>query len=411
MEESMKTNAAGKSNKRIIIAVVSVIILALGALGLTYYRNQKNYVSTDDAKITGDILNASSKLPGKVSKINVANGAQVKKGDVLFTLEADQFQLQLGQAQAALDVAQAQLLKLQSGARDQEVAGAQSMVDQANAALNGANTTKDNLQATLKSVQSQYNSLLEKMQSFKNPSTGEYDAGYAISQLDGARAKGALTEAQYTVKAQAAEQLFSGKLQYENQITQLKEQIKAVDTQISAAKAGLDGAQSKLSLTKTGASDKDVAIVEAQVKAAQAAFDLAKLNLENASIKAPADGTVVQVSIHEGDMIGAGQAAVSMVDFSKLLVTANILEGDLDRIIPGEDVTMSVDSFPGVTFEGTVKEKGLATTSVFSLFSTDNASGNFTKTSQRVPVKITVTPNGKALIPGMSVEVKVRVIK
>ncbi|MDP4090056.1 MAG: HlyD family secretion protein [Bacillota bacterium] len=409
MEKSTKTNTSGKSKGKIIMAVGAVIVLALGGFGVNYYINQKNYVSTDDAKITGDILNASSKIPGKVLKINVAEGGKVKKGDVLFSLETEQLQDQLNQAQAGLDVAKAQLSKVEGGARAQDIEGAQSLVDQANAALGGANTTKSNLQSTLSSIQSQYNNLVSQMASFKNPSTGSYDASYAIGQLDAARANGLLTEAQYTVKVQAVQQLFAGKLQYENQISQLQGQIKAVDAQISASKAGLDGANSKLSLATAGASDKDVAVVEAQVKAAQAAYDLAKLNFDNSEIKAPQDGTVIQVNIHEGDMIGAGQAAVSLVDLSKLQVTANVLEGDLQRISPNEKVTMTIDSFPGTTFTGTVQEKGLATSSVFSLFSTDNASGNFTKVSQRVPVKVTLDSNGETVIPGMSVEVKIRV--
>ncbi|GFP76226.1 HlyD family secretion protein [Clostridium fungisolvens] len=408
MEKSVKSN---KSKGKIILAVGAVLVIALGGFGVKYYVDQKNYVSTDDAKITGDILNVGSKLPGKVLKINTTVGANVKKGDVLFTLEADQLQYQLNQAQAALDVAKAQLTKVESGARAQEVAGAQSMVDQATASLNGANTSKSNLQGTLNTLQSEYNKLVSQMDSFKDPSTGDYDASYAMKQLDTARAKNLLTEAQYTVKAQAVEQLFSSKTQLENQISQLQGQIKAIDAQISAAKAGLEGANSKLSLTNSGASDKDVAIVEAQVRAAQAAFDLAKLNFENSEIKAAQDGTVVQVNIHEGDMIAAGQAAISVVDLGKLQVTANVLESDLERISANEKVTMSVDAYPGVTFTGTVKETGLATTSTFSLFSTENASGNFTKVSQRVPVKITLDSNGKAVIPGMSVETKIKTTK
>lgn len=411
MEKTIKTNRSGKAKGRIIITVGLLILLVLGGFGINYYIDLKNYVSTDDAKVTGDILNASAKIPGKVSKINVVEGDKVKKGEVLFSLETDQLLYQMNQAKAALEVAKAQLAKAESGARAQEVAGAQSMVDQASAALSGAKTTKENLESTLKTVQSQYNDLINQMGSFKNPSTKALDSGYAMKQLDTARAKGMLTEAQYTVKVQAVEQLFSGKLQYENQINQLNGQIKTVDAQISAAKAGLDGANDKLSLTNAGASDKDIAIIEAQVKAGQATFDLAKLTFDNSKVRAPEDGTVVQVNVHEGDMIGAGQAAISIVDFSKLEVTANVLEADLERIASKQSVTISIDSFPGNTFTGKVSEIGLATTSVFSLFSMDNASGNFTKVSQRVPIKITLDAGDKNVIPGMSAEVKIKVTK
>lgn len=402
-------NTKGKKSKTKILAIVGIVlIVVLGAFGVNWYMDQKNYISTDDAQITGDILNASAKIPGKVLKINVAEGDTVKKGEVLFSLETDQLQDQMNQAKAALEVAKATLNKAVGGARAQEIAGAQALVQQADAALNGADTTKANLEGTLKDVEKQYNDLISQMDNFKNKSTGKYDANYAIEQLDSARSKGAITEAQYTVKVQGIQQLFAGKLQYENQISQLKGQLKTINAQIAAAKAGLSGANDKLSLTTEGASNKDIAIIAAQVKAAQAAFDLAQLNYNNAQVKAPADGTVVQVSIHTGDVIGAGQPGISIVDMSKLKVTANVLESDLERVGIGQKVTMTIDAFSGEKFTGTVEKKGLATASVFSLFNTANASGNFTKVSQRIPVKIGFSTNGEAVIPGMSAEVKIK---
>lgn len=404
MENANKSKSKGK-----IIALVGlVIILALGGFGANWYIDQRNYVSTDNAKVTGDIFNASAKIPGKVLMINATTGSQVKKGDVLFTLETEQLQDQLNQAQAALDIAKAQLDKAAGGARTQEITAAQAGLDQAQAGYNSAAASKDTLQTTLNDVEAQYNTLLSNMSFLKNAS-GKYDATSVIASLDKLLAAKKLTDAQYTLKVNSIQQMVSAKSQLETQLDQLRGQINAVTAQISGAKAAMDAANSKLSLTSAGASDKDLAIIQAQVRSAQAAYDLAKLNFANASIKSPADGTVVQVNIHTGDMVAAGQTALAICDFNKLQVTANVLENDLERISLKQKVTMTIDSFTGEKFEGTVEEKGLATASVFNLFNTDNASGNYTKVSQRVPVKINLNAKGKPVIPGMSVEVKIKV--
>ena len=406
----MKNKTSMKKGKTLLV-VGLVMAVGLGGFGYNWYSDRVNYITTDNAKITGDIINASSKVSGKIAEVKVTSGTKVKKGDVLFTLEADQAQAQLNQAQAALDVAKAQLDKVAGGARSEEIAQAQAMVDQSSASVSGTVTNKTNLQNTLYDTQLKYNDLISKMASFKNPSTGDYDANYAIGQLDAALKKGSIEEAQYTVKVQSIQQLFAAKQQYETQISQLKGQINAVDSQVSAAKAGLSAATSKLSLTNSGASNKDIAVLEDSVKVAQANYDLIKLNLDNTEIKAPMDGTIVQVNVHVGDNITPGQGAISLVDFSKLQVTAYVLENDLEKVKVDENVKLSVDAFSGVTFNGKVKEVGLATASVFSLFSSDNASGNYTKVSQRIPVKIDFDAANQAVIPGMSATAKIKISK
>lgn len=398
-----------KSRTLLVIGLIMVVVS--GGFGYNWYSDRINYITSDNTKITGDIINASSKISGKVSEVKITSGTKVKKGDVLFTLEPNQAQAQLNQAQAALDVAKAQLDKVEGGARSEEIAQAQAMVDQSSASVSGTITNKTNLQNTLNDTQSKYNDLISKMESFKTPSTGEYDANYAIGQLDAALKADAIKDASYTVKVQSIQQLFAAKQQYESQINQLKGQINAIDSQISAAKAGLGVANSKLSLTNAGASNKDIAVLEDSIKVAQANYDLVKLNLDNTQIKAPMDGTIVQVNIHVGDNITPGQGAISLVDFSKLEVTAYVLENDLEKVKVDENVKLSVDAFSGVTFNGKVKEIGLATASVFSLFGSDNASGNFTKVSQRVPIKIDFDAANQAVIPGMSATAKIKITK
>lgn len=298
-----------KNKGKTLLVIGLIMVVVLGGFGYNWYTDRINYVTTDNAKITGDIINASSKISGKVAEVKVTSGAKVKKGDVLFTLETDQAQAQLNQAQAQLNQTQAAVDVAQAG--------------------------------------------------------------------------------------------------------------------LDAARAGLDAANSKLSSTNAGASNKDIAALEGpvkvakrsvkvaqdSVKVAQANYDLIKLNLDTTQIKAPMDGTIVQVNIHVGDNITPGQGAISLVDFSKLYVTAYVLENDLEKVKVDENVKLSVDAFSGVTFNGKVKEVGLATASVFSLFSSDNASGNFTKVSQRIPVKIEFDAANHTVIPGMSTTAKIKIAK
>lgn len=120
-------------------------------------------------------------------------------------------------------------------------------------------------------------------------------------------------------------------------------------------------------------------------------------------------GTVIQENAHVGDTLSPGQTAVSIVDMTKLEITAYVMEKDYQRIKLDEPVELTIDALPGQKFNGTVVEVGLATASTFSLFSTDNTSGNYTKVSQRVPLKIDFDYSTEPVFPGMSVTAKIRV--
>lgn len=396
---------------KVLAGVLLVVIIALGYLGISWYIDARTYITTDNAKVTGDILNASPRIAGKIQSIKVKSGELVKPGEILFTLDSDMIKAQENQAEAALEIAKAQLNKAVGGARTQEIIEAQSVVDQADASFNGTVAGRDSLRSTFSTMENSYASLINQMANYKNPSNGKLDASYAMAKLNAAYSKKSLSDAQFTVQAQAIQQLFSSKLQLESQIAQLRGQIKSLDVAVDVSRAGVVGAQSKFKLVKEGASTKDLEILVSTVRAAEANYNLAKLSLEFVSVRAPSSGTVVQITGHAGDVVTPGLSAMSLIDLTKLTVTAYVLENDLEKIKVGSSVKLSIDSFPGKTFNGTVKEVGEATASVFSIFGSDNASGNFTKVSQRVPVKIGFSYEGSAVIPGMSVTAKIKVAK
>lgn len=403
MEEVNKKKSIFKK----VIAVFLIIVIAGAGYGCYWYIDSTRYVSTDDADVSGDMINATPKAAGKVLSVNVKEGDVVHKGEVLFTLESDGMQLQLNQAQAALSLAEDQLAKLVGGARAQDIEGAQSLCDQSEAGYDAAAASRNAVASSLSDAQSQYNSLLDQLKPYKTIN-GSYDMSGAVKILDAQVGK-TLTDAQYTAKLNAIEGLFTSKAQMEAQIKQLKGQLGTLNSQVMGAKAALDGAKSKLSLVKAGASDKDVSIAQDQLKSAQAAYDLAKLNLGNAQVTAPIDGTVIQVNVHVGDLASPGTSTISLTDMSKLEITANMLETDIEKVKAGQDVKITIDAFPKDKFTGKVSEVGLATASTFSLFGSDNVTGSFSKTSQRIPVKIQINSQDKTIVPGMSAEVKIKV--
>lgn len=181
------------------------------------------------------------------------------------------------------------------------------------------------------------------------------------------------------------------------------------DTERAVAQAVLTAAQEKLSLALAGSRAETIAAAEAQVKQAQAAADTSKLNLTNTEIAAPTDGVVAQKSANAGEMVAAAQPIITLTDLGDTWVNVRVEETEIGRIKIGQQAEFTVDGYPGRKFTGTVTEIGTATGSVFALIPNENASGNFTKITQRIPVKISLPPDSDVVFrPGMSVVVKIR---
>jgi membrane fusion protein, multidrug efflux system len=188
----------------------------------------------------------------------------------------------------------------------------------------------------------------------------------------------------------------------------MKYQIKTLSASVNASKAGLIGATSRLKLISEGTSTKNIAILVNAVKAAKATVELCSLSLSYASVKAPADGTIVKIASHTGEMVSPSVAVMSLVNLEKLNATAYVLENNIEDIKDGQSVKLSIDSFPGKYFEGTVRKVGLVTTSVFSPSGSASSLKKYTKVSQRIPVTIEFNYKGTHLIPGMSVYAKIK---
>lgn len=405
--EPAEKNPSRWSDPKVRLAALgagAVLLIAVVALVL-YYRNR---VSTDDAEVDGHIVPIASRISGTVAAVMIHDNEPVKAGEVLVRIDPRDYQARVDQAKAALELAQARAqaagvgvpltqettASTTSGA-DAQLAAAQANYDkskftfekdsksevavaQANVAAQQANN--DRAQADLTRMKP----LMEKAEISKQ----EYDAYLAAarvaqSQLNAAQEK--LTSAQ-----QGAEIA--------------RESMLAAKAQVDQARAMVLQAQANRKQVSIHEADK--ASAEAGVAAAQADLEAAELQLSYTTIIAPSDGVVTRKSVEAGQIIQPGQGLFTLIPLNDVWVTANFKETQLANVHPGQKAEIDVDMY-GKTFSGHVDSIAGATGSRLSLLPPENATGNYVKVVQRIPVKILLDADSsdKAILrPGMNVE-------
>jgi membrane fusion protein (multidrug efflux system) len=379
----------------IVVAIVVVVLVAVG-----YWWRSTYSEDTDDAQINGHLIQISSRIAGQVIKVDVEENQMVKKGDTIAELDPRDYQVAVENAQAALDSAKAAAVAAQVNVPITSV-NTGSNLSSANADVNGASATVAQAvrqleaaharvsQAQANSVKAQadldrYKPLVEKDVISKQ----QFDA--AVAAADSAKA--ALAD------ALATEQAASEGVRVAND--------KVAQAQASQ-KSALTGPQ------QVAAQSARAKQAEAQVEEAQAQLDQANLNLSYTKILAPADGIITRKSVEVNQNVSTGQNMLTLVSLEDLWITANFKETQLRHMQSGQKVTIYVDS-TGKDYSGKVTQIGGATGSVLSLFPPENATGNYVKVVQRLPVRIDFTDLAKEdpnheLRPGLSVEPNVKV--
>ena len=386
-----------KSRRRgvIIIVVVLVVLVALGLWWRSTFSED-----TDDAQISGHLIQISPRIAGQVVKVDVAENQVIKTGDVIAELDPRDYQVAVENAQAALASAQAAAAAAQVNvpittvntgsnlrSAESDVSGARASIEQAEQQLEAAQARVQ--QADANNIKAQadlarYTPLVQKDVISKQ----QYDA--AIAAADAAKA--ALADAK--ASQQAAADGVRVARDREAQSQALYKFAQTGPQQVAAQTARARQA-------------------EAQVKQAQAQLDQAQLNLSYTKIVAPADGIVTRKSVEINQNVSPGQNLLTLVSLDDIWVTANFKETQLRHMENNQPVEIHVDS-TGKDYKGKVTQVGGATGSVLSLFPPENATGNYVKVVQRIPVRIDFTdlkdedPN-HMLRPGLSVEPKVRV--
>jgi membrane fusion protein (multidrug efflux system) len=394
------TEIAPPSHRRgIVIAVV--VVLALVAIAIWWWRSTYSE-DTDDAQVNGHLIQISARINGQVAKVYVEENQMVKKGDLIAELDPSDYQVAVENAQAALASAQANaaaanvnvpLTSINTGSNlrsaDADVSGTHAAVEQAGKQLDAARARVAQAQANYTKAQAdleRYKPLVEKDVISKL----QYDA--AVDAADATKA--ALADARAT--EQAAADAVRVARDRETQAQAMQKYAQTGPQQVAAQSARAKQAQ-------------------AQVEQAQAQLDQAKLNLSYTKIYAPVAGIITRKSVEVDQNVAAGQNLLTLVSLEDLWITGNFKETQLRHMAAGQPVDIHVDA-TGKDYHGRVTQIGGATGSVLSLFPPENATGNYVKVVQRVPVRIDFTglakedPNHE-LRPGFSVEPKVWVKK
>lgn len=354
-----------QTNKKFIFIFATLILLG-GSYGIYKYMHSLAHESTDDAQIEKNMNPIIPRVAGYVTKVYVKDNDFVKKGDTLFTIDNRDYLVKIEEAKAALVSAEGSY----------EASKADIGTAQANVSVSDAN------------VQSAGGSI-ETAKIRLNRASNDFDR-YANLYKN------------HSITKQQFEQAEAAKLEAQSQLRILQEQQKASSFQKNVASA------------RTNVSNKQAEVASANIKRAQAVLDAAKLNLDYTVVTAAIDGQVSKISIQPGQFLQPGQSLFYIINNSEAWVTANFKETQLNKMIVGQKVTIKVDAYPDTDFNGTVASFSPATGARFSILPPDNATGNFVKTIQRLPVKIVLDTNNdvekiKLLRPGMNVDVDVHI--
>jgi membrane fusion protein (multidrug efflux system) len=397
------------SSKLRLRLIVGGVILLAALLGLfLYFHNREN---TDDAQVDGHITPIAAKIYGRVAKVQVNDNQAVKAGQVLVQLDAADYQAALDQAKAALALAEGE-------ARSAGVDVPRTSEDTASG-TSSAQAQLAGAQADLMRAQATYEQSQTADLAFAQANIAKSRANAQLAQADLARylplmEKGEISKQQYDAAKANADATASALNADEQKLVQAQRNVEISRAQLEAAKARVLQAQAGVAsahadIKRVAMRSADAQAKLAKVDQARAQVEAAQLNLGYCGVVAPIDGVVTHKQVEDGQIVQQGQGLMVIVPLQDVWVTANFKETQLRKMRPGQTAYVEVDTY-GKTFPGHVDSIAGATGAVVSLLPPENATGNFVKVVQRIPVKIVLDPipAGEAVLrPGMNVDATV----
>lgn len=364
MDQQVNEKTAAPKKRSKVFIIILVLLVAGGTwFGLSKYQHGKHHEETDDAQVEANISPVIPRVAGYVKEVRVKDNQVVKKGDTLLILDDRDLSLRVQQAEAALATAKSNLGAAESS----------TSASRANIASVGAGVSTIDAQIDAAKV-----NLWRATQDHER---------YANLIKD------------HSITQQQYEQALAAKQTAEKQLQILEQRKNQVKQQTSAVASQSNATSSQIGVAGSVIKQREVEVAEA------------KLNLSYTAVVAQESGLVSKVNVQEGQFIQAGQPVFSIVLSNDVWVVANFKETQFEKMKIGQRVIVHVDAFPDHNFEATLTSFSPATGSKFSLLPADNASGNFVKVVQRLPVKIEFSrsedPLVKQLIPGMNVTVDV----
>jgi len=356
-EEKQQGNGRNRKTAALIMFGISGII---GVIAVFFYVEYKNtHISTDDAFIEGRIHTIAAKVSGTVKQVHVADNQPVKKGDPILEIDAADFDVRMKEAESGLETEQSKLVE------------AETRIESAKKQLAELGFRREASMAYLE---------LE-------------EANLRQADRDIRRA-----ENLYKQEAISKERYEKTRTAYDV----IAAQVKAARDQVRQAETSMETQRSLIRQAESARRSQ-----ESSVRKSQSTLKSAELNMGYTNVYAPSDGYITRKSVEPGNQIQAGQPLMAVVPLDDLWVTANYKETQLGKVKPGQKVKIKVDTYTGKEFTGNVDSIMAGTGSAFSLFPAENATGNFVKVVQRIPVKIVFdkdTDSAHLLRVGMSVE-------
>jgi len=359
MEETNKEIPANHKKKKIAAAIFALIAITGIVIGYLYVQYKKTHITTDDAFITGRVHTIASKVSGTVKTIYIKDNQTVRQGELLIEIDPADIEVKQKESSSGLEAEKSKLIELKS---------------------------------KLDTARRQFEELISAVGVVK-----------ANIELQDANMK------QAEADMKRAENLFKEDLISEERFEKTKTAYDVVLAQAKAVKEELKQAGSRLETQKAIIRQASAAIEpqNALIRQKEASLAASELILSYTKISAPTDGYITRKSVETGNQIQTGQPLMALVSLSDIWIIANFKETQLERVKVGQKVEIEIDSYPGKKFTGKIESIMAGTGSVFSLFPAENATGNYVKVVQRVPVKIVLDKNTDSehiLRIGMSVE-------
>src|SRR5882724_950880 len=386
------------------IMVMALALIFLISGNWKTWASERVEQTTDDAYVRADLTPLSTKAAGLVASVEVADYQPVKAGDLLVRLRDEDFRAQVQQAEAAVTAGESALVnnQRQKELQDARVLQAQTGIAAAEADIAAAEAGIDAAKSSIANARS----------------------GLAATQADVQRTSLERKRQEALVAAESAtrqrlEQAVADEERFRAMLSSREAEIGTASAQIASRQADLNRAKAKLENTRTeleaqkrqrAVLDSQEQLLRADVSVKRAALALARTNLDYTKIVAPEDGIVGERKVRAGQLVSPGTQVLSLVQ-RRVWVQANYKENQLLNIREGDVAEIRVDALPGVVLKGKVGQISPASGSQFALLPPDNATGNFTKVTQRVPIKIFLDDDTNAsarLRPGMSVVATIR---
>jgi membrane fusion protein (multidrug efflux system) len=385
------------------IAVVLLVIVA----GAAWYILTSGRESTDDAQVEAHVTPISARVGGTVVVSPVADNQNVEAGATLVTLDPRDFEIAVARARADLADAEASAeaarnsVPVTSATATGNLSTAQGSVEQSQASIDQAQRELEQARARLNTVRSR----------LREVEANAAKTARDVERLRGLLAKDEVSQQQFDAASAAADVQRANVDSAKSTIAEAEAGVRAAEGKVMWAKAGEQ--QARASLTAAGSGPQQVATMraraasaEARAQQAKAALDQTEMNLQYTVIKSPVAGIVSQKRVEPGQVIQPGQPLMALVPLENVWIVANFKETQLREMRPGQKATVTVDAYGGREYSGKVDSIAAATGARFSLLPPENATGNFVKVVQRVPVKIVLDPGQDPehlLRPGMSV--------